>query len=729
MADPLVSSHSRTGEAVPSSTEDEATPSWLNRLLTVPTVAMAFALALGQCLLMPLQFIALALFVANGILLAVIVLPLHEGTAPRLSAKAMLSLVSVGLFWAWSALITWPRMHRWLISDPYFTYSLALLTAGLVLGAFFLRRALTRADTGGSAGLRNPTTALLFAALLLLPLVHPLSYAPLYLLVFLSCYHLLGELHRLRLFYWACAITAGAFAAGALIEHAFIVGRQWQGVSSLYRLGGSAWVPHTVLVACYLTVAFMITVYLARLCKESRVVWLLWLAAALQLAAIVLTQTRSAWAAGILCLLVLLRHRLRLLSGVLVGVMIAFGGLWMHRTGVQIWDWSPWKGELLWRWGNGWEEFLKHPVLGNGVGSLIFFSLRGYVDPHNILVLLLREVGVLGVLLLVAVAVFLLTRLCRSWKQRTAESRDLATPAVLGLLVIAVFSFTNYTGYNPSLAIVTFALLAALLGPVQALAPDRQVTGSLPHRLHRRALLLLPVVFVGMLLHTAIALAADRAKMAKPTLIPTLRVPPAIDSRFREREWQGATKIRDFTHDLTGQRVGPETTVYLGHDAMRLYVAILCREDDPRIRTRLKDRTPHAWDDWVGVYLTPPNSHNHEVYTFKISSDNGQCHDRVRPKYSYIGQLWDTPVVPPVPPRHGTWRASSSTSSSGWVAEFVIPLRDIGLQYAARGQRLKLRVSRNRAEVGREAADTTVAWPSCHGLYALPTEYEEVELQ
>ena len=98
-------------------------------------------------------------------------------------------------------------------------------------------------------------------------------------------------------------------------------------------------------------------------------------------------------------------------------------------------------------------------------------------------------------------------------------------------------------------------------------------------------------------------------RRARPPLftIPRLAQPPTIDGRLADGEWDRAGAATGFVHMLDDRAVADQTTVYAGHDAKHLYLAMECR--DPRKRPLVagtSSRDGKVWlDDAMDAFLQP----------------------------------------------------------------------------------------------------------------------------
>ena len=142
------------------------------------------------------------------------------------------------------------------------------------------------------------------------------------------------------------------------------------------------------------------------------------------------------------------------------GAAVILGVIWVR--GAQHWGISSFNMRFL-LWGSAWDLFLRHPLLGTGLGTFdeayqeAGFSLvqGGARYPHNLILQLLSETGVLGTGLFLAAAVGFLRRL-------KLPSRWESWGILTGAMAFILFSFLDLPFQMPELVWV-FAFLAGRL--------------------------------------------------------------------------------------------------------------------------------------------------------------------------------------------------------------------------------------------------------------------------
>lgn len=700
------------------------------QMLTVQIALLAAGLTVAQLQPLWTQFTAIALFAANTSLLAVITLASHGFPRIRLSAAAILLVGGVGLFWTWSALMTWPHMYRRFLSDPRSSLAIAGAVGFSLLGALVLRwifragKAASRRDCRGEA-------VILVLPLLMLPVLWQTGFAPLYATVFLSAYALFHEPRIVRSFYAALAFFATLFAIGALAQYVAAGGRQWITYldTESTRLGGGEWLRYPIELALFFTVSAICTTSLfGREASRSRR-WLLAASLTVQCIAVLLTWTRAAWAAvGLVGLIVARRRRawlwafLGAVSLLIVVSVVRDRPLWFV---LQVDHRREWLG--------GWQVFLSHPILGVGVGGWALLNRYNELyTSHNIVLQFLSEVGLIGTALVGAVVVFIVQRLYVAMRQGSAEYREVAFPALLALAALTVFALTNASTIFPCAAIIVLVLLAAVLGPARALTEDDAKEGPSACTGTQDARRRIPkaVVFLGtaaLLVYLSASIVQDLRLRAESPEVPRVVDPPRLDGSIGADEWQNALTITRFVDWETGGPVIPATTCYVTYDEASLYIAFICEEDDPRVLDRLTEpMRADIWDhDSVEVHIDPGNRDRDE-YAFFLSPAGDRWQTHIGFKYGDYAHGDCGTVVRQ--PWHYPWRGITLVGERGWVAEMAIPFREMGVPELNPGARVGILVARNRPEAVSGDNVQVSVWPLAHGAMNLASEFQDVRL-
>ncbi len=148
--------------------------------------------------------------------------------------------------------------------------------------------------------------------------------------------------------------------------------------------------------------------------------------------------------------------------------------------------------------------------------------------------------------------------------------------------------------------------------------------------------------------------------------VPRLEVAPVIDGQFAEGEWDGATRLSDFTQlePVEGQPATEPTVAFIARDDANLYVAFHAYDSAPdQIRaTRVpRDKVP-ATDDSVALFVDPFRTRT-RCFTF-VFNPLGVHNDGVWSQA--IDPSWDTVVV-----------SRGSLRADGFIVEAAIPLTSL----------------------------------------------------
>ena len=204
------------------------------------------------------------------------------------------------------------------------------------------------------------------------------------------------------------------------------------------------------------------------------------------------TFSRGAYLyAGLGCGLLLLQHR-RLRWGVVAGAILGMGGVALSQAGgllalvLRVGSGLTYRENL---WSAGWRMMLDHPWTGIGSGLRVFeyhrpeyietFASRGlevtqHGGAHNIFITKGAEMGVIGLLLIIAIFVLIWMRVPEGLRRYRDGDwiSGVAAAGITGLSARAFFETGNTLGYGhieDSLPFLVFALI--LLLPPQA--PNR----------------------------------------------------------------------------------------------------------------------------------------------------------------------------------------------------------------------------------------------------------------
>jgi O-antigen ligase len=94
-------------------------------------------------------------------------------------------------------------------------------------------------------------------------------------------------------------------------------------------------------------------------------------------------------------------------------------------------------------WAEAYTVFAKHPLWGLGTGGFAWLS-PGKLYPHNLLLEMAVELGIIGALLIIGIIAGFTTRLIAAW--RTATDRDKIDAATLIALFVMIFVNALFSG-------------------------------------------------------------------------------------------------------------------------------------------------------------------------------------------------------------------------------------------------------------------------------------------
>ena len=175
--------------------------------------------------------------------------------------------------------------------------------------------------------------------------------------------------------------------------------------------------------------------------------------------------------------------------------------------------------------------------------------------------------------------------------------------------------------------------------------------------------------------------AASKERATPPPLlaVPTIPRPPKIDGRILEGEWWYAAKTTGFIGLADGIAAEPQTTVYIGHDSQRLYLAFECplaSERSPNVSETGRDGRVWA-DDSFELLLLPPGREPQQFYHF-IGNSAGAFYDAHARNKKWNGQ----------------WEYEADSGMGWWRGELSIPIGDLGADDLA-GQTWRANFCRN----------------------------------
>ena len=85
---------------------------------------------------------------------------------------------------------------------------------------------------------------------------------------------------------------------------------------------------------------------------------------------------------------------------------------------------------------------------------------------------------------------------------------------------------------------------------------------------------------------------------------PSFDLPPTIDGKIGEREWEGASKVSGFI-SLKGSLAKKQTDVFIARDKKNLYFGFRCYEPKlEELKIACRSRSSSVWaDDGIEVFV------------------------------------------------------------------------------------------------------------------------------
>src|SRR4051812_48389318 len=145
-------------------------------------------------------------------------------------------------------------------------------------------------------------------------------------------------------------------------------------------------------------------------------------------------------------------------------------------------------------------------------------------------------------------------------------------------------------------------------------------------------------------------------------------MPVTLDGRLLEAVWSTADSITDFRQrePLEGVPASERTVVKVVRDAEALYVAVHAYDESPNaIRaTQLRRDADLSADDNITVLID--SFHDRRSAFLFQTNPNGAMWDGQFSGVDILNENWN-----------GIWDVAVARDSTGWIAEFRIPLRTL----------------------------------------------------
>ncbi|MEN6344753.1 MAG: carbohydrate-binding family 9-like protein, partial [Armatimonadia bacterium] len=150
-------------------------------------------------------------------------------------------------------------------------------------------------------------------------------------------------------------------------------------------------------------------------------------------------------------------------------------------------------------------------------------------------------------------------------------------------------------------------------------------------------------------------------------LIPGMPSAPALDGTLADPIWQQAAVLGAFVMLDGTAAPTQQTQVRLGHDAERLYLGVVCREDRlDRIQRSASARDGAVWsDDCIEVFIggADPNTYYHLAFNSAGTVADEKCTGEGKD----LGWKCD-------------FRVTTGRREGAWTATASIPLQQVGLE-------------------------------------------------
>lgn len=179
--------------------------------------------------------------------------------------------------------------------------------------------------------------------------------------------------------------------------------------------------------------------------------------------------------------------------------------------------------------------------------------------------------------------------------------------------------------------------------------------------------------------------------------------PPAIDGVLDDEVWAQAAVVEGFGQQVPKAGAPPSmaTVARFAYDATRLYLAIECRDPEPRrIAAPLTRRDRVVEGDWVAIEIDSLGDRK-AAFGFGVYASNVQF-DYIRSGDTAQDYDWDA-----------VWISATRIDERGWTAELAIPLRTLRFR-AAPAVSFRVEINRYISRLG-ETDQLVVQPPSEQG--------------
>lgn len=145
-----------------------------------------------------------------------------------------------------------------------------------------------------------------------------------------------------------------------------------------------------------------------------------------------------------------------------------------------------------------------------------------------------------------------------------------------------------------------------------------------------------------------------------------VNAPPVIDGKLDDASWKALPSSSGFSDGTLGTLVKDDTTVWIGYDDKNIYVAVYCRDSDPKgiVARETKRGTGFRGEDRIRLRLNPFNSKRFEDES-EISVNALGTQSAEFAGGRAVKQEWE-----------GVWQSAAQIVADGWTAEMAIPWRN-----------------------------------------------------
>jgi len=154
--------------------------------------------------------------------------------------------------------------------------------------------------------------------------------------------------------------------------------------------------------------------------------------------------------------------------------------------------------------------------------------------------------------------------------------------------------------------------------------------------------------------------------------VPTTSVPPTIDGRIHDSEWQGAAVIDDLMQiePREGVAASERTRIYLLVDHDNLYIGLQALDSEPGriLASQITRDAQLDPDDRIELVFDTFHDHRNG-YFFQIGPGGSKGDALIGNNGTFFNKSWD-----------GIWRGKAVIHERGWSAEIALPAKTLSLQ-------------------------------------------------